>query len=123
MARALREVLDEAARRYEGFAEVTSAVGAAASKLSAQARGTTAQREEIRRDDALVRAKALIARRSFASAVVTLRALLETSGGGMGLPGEVRRAVTDQLDECLRHLSSRAELPAVPAAPAKEAGE
>jgi len=123
VARALREVLDEAARRYEGFAEVTSAVGAAASKLSAQARGTTAQREEIRRDDALVRAKALIARRSFASAVVTLRALLETSGGGMGLPGEVRRAVTDQLDECLRHLSSRAELPPVPAAPAKEAGE
>jgi len=35
----------------------------------------------------------------------------------------VRRAVTDQLDECLRHLSSRAELPPVPAAPAKEAGE
>ncbi|HAK94016.1 MAG TPA: hypothetical protein DCM87_03150 [Planctomycetes bacterium] len=123
VARALRDVLDEIARRYEGFAEVTAAAKAMASKQSLQARGATAQREETRRDDALARAKALIARRSFAAAAVTLGALLEGAGGGAGLPAEMRRAVTDQLDECLRHLKSRAELPPVPPAPAKEAVE
>jgi hypothetical protein len=71
----------------------------------------TTQRTETIRDDAVARAKTLIAKRCFAGAALALKALLDASDGGKTLPAEVRRDVSELLDACMRRLRSKADLP------------